>query len=156
MTSVAVVGGGAAGMMAALFAARDGAEVTLLEGSKDCGRKVLVSGGGRCNVLPSTADADDFHTSGSRNVLKRLLRTWRLPEQRAFFEQELGIPLVEEEDSGKLFPASDRARDVRDGLLQAARAAGAELRLPWRGGGQGRPGGGGLPPPGRSRGERRG
>ncbi len=132
MTAVAVVGGGAAGLMAALFAARGGAEVVLLEGSKACGRKILASGGGRCNVLPAEAGVDDFHTSGSQNVLKRLLRTWRLPEQRDFFEQELDIPLVEKEGSGKLFPASDQAREVRDGLVGAVEAAGAELRTLWR------------------------
>ncbi len=132
MTRVAVVGGGAAGLVAAHFAARAGAEVVLLEGSKACGRKILASGGGRCNVLPSEASVDDFHTSGSRNVLKRLLRTWRLPEQRAWFEEELGVALAEEEDTGKLFPVSNQAREVRDALLDAARGAGAEVRVPWR------------------------
>lgn len=130
--TVAVIGGGAAGLMAACFAARAGARVVLLEGAKACGRKILVSGGGRCNVLPASAEDADFFTSGSRNVLRRLLRTWPLVEQRAFFEQDLGVPLIEEEGSGKLFPVSGHAREVRDALAGAARAAGAELREGWR------------------------
>ena len=46
-----------------------------------------------------------------------MLRSWPLAEQIAFFERELGLPLVEEPETAKLFPASNRARDVRDGLL---------------------------------------
>jgi len=129
---VAVVGGGAAGLVAAVFAARNGARIVLLEGSKDPGRKILVSGGGRCNVLPARFDEDAFWTSGSRHVLRRLFRTWRLDAVRAFFEEELGLPLVEEEESGKLFPAVQRARPVRDRLVEEAAAAGATLLCPWR------------------------
>ena len=55
-----VVGAGAAGMTAAIFAARAGREVLLLERTKDGGRKILISGGGRCNVLPSVAKPERF------------------------------------------------------------------------------------------------
>jgi predicted Rossmann fold flavoprotein len=55
------------------------------------------------------------------------VRAWPLAEQVAFFEREVGIPLVEEPESAKLFPASHRARDVRDGLLALARRRGARL-----------------------------
>ncbi|HRN54429.1 MAG TPA: NAD(P)/FAD-dependent oxidoreductase, partial [Gemmatimonadaceae bacterium] len=53
---IAVIGAGAAGTMAAIFAAAAGAQVTLIERSKDGGRKILISGGGRCNVLPLRVD----------------------------------------------------------------------------------------------------
>lgn len=132
---VAVVGAGAAGLVAARFAAQAapaGARVVLLEGAKEPGRKILISGGGRCNVLPSVSALDDFHTQGSRHALRRLLGSWPLEAQRAFFEHELGLPLAEEPETGKLFPISQRANTVRDGLLRAARAAGAALRCPWR------------------------
>jgi predicted Rossmann fold flavoprotein len=56
-----------------------------------------------------------------------MLRSWPLVEQRAFFENELGIPLVLEEETGKLFPRSNRARDVRDGLVEYARQRGASV-----------------------------
>ena len=58
-----------------------------------------------------------------------MLRGWPLHEQRAFFEQDLQIPLALEEESGKLFPQSDRARDVRDGLVAHARARGVQLQF---------------------------
>lgn len=132
---LAIIGAGAAGLMAAIWAGRTaprGARVLLLEGAKEPGRKILISGGGRCNVLPSASEPADFHTQGSRPVLRRLLASWPRAEQQRFFEEDLRLPLALEEESGKLFPASQRARTVADGLLAAARAAGAELLCPWR------------------------
>src|SRR3954468_4093684 len=126
---VVVVGAGAAGSMAAIFAAAGGAETTLLEGTRDGGRKILISGGGRCNVLPMRVDESRFVTDSSRNVLGKMLRSWPLAEQIAFFENELRLPLAEEPESAKLFPLSNKARDVRDGLLAYAARSGARLRM---------------------------
>lgn len=103
--------------------------MTLLERTPDGGRKILISGGGRCNVLPMELDAQRFQTDSSSNTLKKILRSWPLAEQRSFFEQDLRLPLKEEADSRKLFPVSDRARDVRDALVAEARRAGADLRF---------------------------
>ena len=126
---VVVVGAGAAGLVAAAFAAAQGAAVTLIERTKDGGRKILISGGGRCNVLPSVLAPERFVTESPPHLLRGMLRAWPLHEQRAFFERDLGIPLALEEESGKLFPQSDRARDIRDGLVEFARAKGAQLRF---------------------------
>lgn len=125
---VVVIGAGAAGMMAAIFAARGGADVLLLERMKDGGRKILISGGGRCNVLPSELDPKQYFTTSSPNSLRKILLSWPLAEQRRFFEQELQIPLSLEEESGKLFPVSNQARHVRDALLSEAKRAGAKVR----------------------------
>src|SRR5829696_6279674 len=114
---VAVIGAGAAGTMAAIFAAPAGADTLLLERTRDGGRKILISGGGRCNILPARVDERRFVTDSSPNTLRKILRSWPLSEQVTFFERELRLRLIEEEASGKLFPASNRARDVRDGLL---------------------------------------
>ncbi|MEX0892060.1 MAG: NAD(P)/FAD-dependent oxidoreductase, partial [Gemmatimonadota bacterium] len=119
-----VIGAGAAGLMAALHAGRAGADVVLVERTADGGRKILISGGGRCNVLPGRAEPGRYVTDSSPNTLRRMLASWPLEEQRAFFEHELGMAMVLEEETGKLFPASNRARDVRDGLVAAVRAAG--------------------------------
>jgi hypothetical protein len=124
---VVVIGAGAAGTMAAIAAAGAGAEVVLLERTRDGGRKILISGGGRCNVLPARLDESRFVTDSSPHTLRKLVRSWPLAEQVAFFEHDLGLPLVEEPESGKLFPRSDRARDVRDGLLALAARRGARL-----------------------------
>ncbi len=113
--------------MAAIFAASAGAETLLLERTRDGGRKILISGGGRCNILPARVDERRFVTDSSPNTLRKILRSWPLPEQVAFFERELGLPLVEEAESAKLFPASQRARDVRDGLLALAARRGARF-----------------------------
>lgn len=127
ISPIVVVGAGAAGLMAAIHAARAGdppGRVLVVESTRDGGRKILISGGGRCNVLPGELDEARFVTDSSPNTMKKMLRTWPLAEQRRFFEDELGIALRLERKTGKLFPASNRARDVRDALVAAARARG--------------------------------
>jgi hypothetical protein len=125
--SVAVVGAGAGGLMAAIFAAEHGADTLLLERTADGGRKILISGGGRCNVLPSVLAPDRFVTESRPHIMRAMLKAWPLDQQRAFFERGLGIPLALEEETGKLFPQSNRARDIRDGLVQFARARGVRI-----------------------------
>jgi predicted Rossmann fold flavoprotein len=115
--------------MAAIFSAASGAETVLLERTKDGGRKILISGGGRCNILPARLDDSRFVTDSSPHTLRKIVRAWPLRDQIAFFETELGLPLVEEVESAKLFPKSQRARDVRDRLLQVAQRRGTTLRM---------------------------
>ncbi len=138
---VVVVGGGAAGLMAALWAARGlsrqgpgsnpQAQAVLLEGGSRCGVKIAASGGGRCNILPTDADHTDFHTAGSLNVLKRLLRTWRLQDLNSFFEHDLGLPLKECDD-GKQFPECESASQVRDQIQDSVEKEGVEVRQGWK------------------------
>ena len=127
--SVAVIGAGAAGLVASAFSAAAGAKTILLERTKDGGRKILISGGGRCNILPSILTPERFVTGSPTHVLRAMLRAWPLHEQRAFFEEDLDIPLALEEDTGKLFPRSNRAKDVRDGLVEFARSKGVEIQF---------------------------
>lgn len=124
---VAVVGGGAAGLVAGIFAARDGKKVLLLESSRECGLKILISGGGRCNVLPSTFEPNDFFTEGSQNTLRKILRAWPLTEVKRFFEVELRCPLLIEAGTGKMFPKSQKAREVRDRLVEELERAGGQI-----------------------------
>ena len=126
---VVIVGAGAAGCMAAIAAAGTGVPVLLLERTRDGGRKILISGGGRCNILPSALDPARFVTDSSPNQLKKILASWPLDQQRHFFEHDLDLPLELEQESGKLFPRSNRARDVRDRLLKAATERGAVIRF---------------------------
>lgn len=124
---IIVIGAGAAGFLAGVFAAREGRSVVVLERKKDGGRKILISGGGRCNILPSKHEPERFVTASSSNSLRNILRTWKLEDQRTFFERELGMPLVLEEESGKLFPESNSARDVRDMLRAKLTDAGGRF-----------------------------
>lgn len=145
---VVVVGGGAAGLMAALFAAEGGGRVLLLERSGVIGKKILISGGGRCNILPAEAHSGVFETASDRAVLEAVLAAWPLAEQTRFFERDLGVRLKHEPFEttveppyegvrissrfgapGKLFPVSDRAADVRDALVAACRRRGVDVRL---------------------------
>jgi predicted Rossmann fold flavoprotein len=139
---IVIVGAGAAGLLAAIFATQSHRPVLLLERTRDGGRKILVSGGGRCNVLPSAVDPGRFVTDSSPNTLRKILSSWPLAEQRRFFEEEAGIPLVLEPETGKLFPVSNSSREVRDKLMALARRHGVEIRFeatvtaletePWR------------------------
>lgn len=129
MFDVIVVGGGAAGLMATRFAAAAGARTVLIERTRDGGRKILISGGGRCNVLPGTFRPERFVTASSANTLRKILKSWPLEEQRRYFEEVLRIPLKHEDEFDKLFPVSNKAIDVRDALVQAAFDAGAAIRF---------------------------
>lgn len=123
---VAVVGAGAAGLMAAIFAARGGAQVVALDGAKKLGAKILISGGGRCNVTHDVVHASDFN--GSRNAIAKILRTFDVPATIDFFAS-LGVTLKREE-RGKLFPTTDKAKTVLDALLRAA--DGVEIRTGYK------------------------
>jgi predicted Rossmann fold flavoprotein len=125
---IAVVGAGAAGLLAAIHAAAQGCKVLLLERNADGGRKILISGGGRCNVLPGRLAEDRFVTSSSMNSLRKILRSWPHAEMRAFFEEEADLPLRLEESTGKLFPVADKSRAVRDALRALADRRGVIFR----------------------------
>jgi predicted Rossmann fold flavoprotein len=129
MNPIVIVGAGAAGLVAAIVAAGSPAPVIVIESTADGGRKILISGGGRCNILPSVLTPERFVTDSSAPVLRRLLRAWPLADQRAFFEQEVNVPLALEEETGKLFPVSNRARDVRDGLVSLAQRRGVAFEF---------------------------
>ncbi|MEZ6004296.1 MAG: aminoacetone oxidase family FAD-binding enzyme [Planctomycetota bacterium] len=126
---VIIVGAGAAGLWAAAKAARAGARVCVLEKTARCGTKVLASGGTRCNLTTTLGPAQAARLFGPRG--ERFLRSAlaALPPEavREHFHQ-LGVPTVTA-PLDKVFPASQRARDVRDALEGDARAAGVQILL---------------------------
>ncbi|HET7436098.1 MAG TPA: NAD(P)/FAD-dependent oxidoreductase, partial [Thermoanaerobaculia bacterium] len=121
---VAVVGAGAAGLLAAIFAGRSGARTIAIDSAPRLGAKILISGGGRCNITHDVVTPDDFN--GSRNTIAKVLRSFTVEQTIAFFA-ELGVTLKREE-TGKLFPTSDKARTVVDALLRACDDALVEVR----------------------------
>jgi predicted Rossmann fold flavoprotein len=110
---VTVIGGGSAGMVAAISAARSGAEVVLLERMNRVGKKLLVTGNGRCNLTNVDCQLSRFH-GGNRAVVAAVLAQFPVPDTLAFFER-LGIACKTEED-GKVYPHSDQASAVLDVL----------------------------------------
>ncbi len=122
---VAIVGAGAAGLAAAIFAAETapGARVVLLEGARSIGAKILVSGGGRCNVTHHAVGPDDFN--GVRPVVRNVLAAFGVPATVAWFAS-LGVEL-KREDTGKLFPVGNKAAAVVSALVGRCRALGIAL-----------------------------
>lgn len=114
-------------MLAAYHAAKAGAEVVLVDSQPTPGEKIVLSGGGRCNVLPLAAAPEAYTTSSSRNTLRKILLSWPLDEVRAFLETSLRIRLVEQKRTGRVFPASGGGEGVRDRLLVHLRRAGVRI-----------------------------
>ncbi|MBD3162728.1 MAG: aminoacetone oxidase family FAD-binding enzyme, partial [Candidatus Eisenbacteria bacterium] len=129
-----VVGAGAAGLAAGIFAAEEAARcglevrIQLLDGARKLGAKILVSGGGRCNVTHSDVKPADFH--GDPRFVARVLAALDEAATASWFA-DLGVAL-KREPTGKLFPVSDRARTVRDALLGRCRRLGVAIRTDWR------------------------
>ena len=128
---VAIVGAGAAGLATAIFAARrlPDAKIVALDGAPTLGAKILVSGGGRCNVTNEVVRADDFF-GGSKRIIQRIISHLSI-EQTIDFFRELGVTLHVEEN-GKLFPDSNRARTILDALLDEAKRLGVQLLVDHR------------------------
>ncbi len=125
-----VIGAGAAGLMTAIHAGRGGVQgVLALDGSRAIGIKILVAGGGRCNVTHHSVHERDFAGSTPASI-RRVLNRFTATHCVQFFA-DLGVEL-KQEDTGKLFPVTDDAHTVLDALLRAARQAGVQLRHPQR------------------------
>jgi predicted Rossmann fold flavoprotein len=124
VADVGIVGLGAAGLTAAIFARRTApnARIVAWDASPRLGAKILIAGGGRCNVTHDVVTREDFN--GNRNAIGKVLRSFPVEETVRWFA-ELGVELKREE-TGKLFPTTDRARTVLDALLQAC--DGVEIR----------------------------
>lgn len=127
MTDVIVIGAGAAGLLAAGRAAAQGAQVLLLEQNEKPGRKIGITGKGRCNVT-NACDARTFqeHVVTNGRFLFSALHRLGPAEMMALLE-EAGVPLKVERGN-RVFPVSDRAFDVIDGLVRYAKRNGARLR----------------------------
>ncbi|MBP7937819.1 MAG: NAD(P)/FAD-dependent oxidoreductase [Phycisphaerae bacterium] len=123
---VAIVGAGAAGLATAIFAGKQlpGRSMVVLDGSRRPGAKILVAGGGRCNVTNRAVTSVDFNGT-SRHIIRRVLAAFPVGQTVAFF-REIGVDLHEEE-GGKLFPDSNQARTVLDALVNEVGRRGVRL-----------------------------
>ena len=132
---VVIVGAGAAGLMTAIWTARScaqseiSAKIVLVDGVKKIGAKILVAGGGRCNVTHHRVLPKDY-AGGSRNTIKKVLKAWSADDSIEFFGG-LGVEL-KEEDTGKMFPVTDSSKTVLNSLLNECNRLGVEIVHPWR------------------------
>lgn len=132
---IAVIGAGAAGLFAAIWAGREAqsqgrqTRIIALDGAKKLGAKILVAGGGRCNVTHHAVD-ESAYAGASRKSIRKVLLRFGVDQTVAFF-RGLGVEL-KQEDTGKLFPVADDGRVVLDAILRAASDAGVDVRHPWR------------------------
>lgn len=127
MAEILVIGGGAAGLMAAITAARQGAAVTLLERNEKVGRKLYITGKGRCNLTNdcTAQEALQNYPQGGKFLMSAMHRF--PPAETMRFFAELGVPLKTERGR-RVFPQSDRAADVIDALFLEAKRRGVRIQ----------------------------
>jgi predicted Rossmann fold flavoprotein len=123
-TKVIVVGGGASGIMAAIIAKRSGADVTILERNPRIGKKILVTGNGRCNFTNIHTDVSHYHGKNPKFIYGALYK-FDVSHTIAFFEK-LGIAHKMEE-KGKAFPMSDQASSILDCLMYELNESGVKV-----------------------------
>jgi predicted Rossmann fold flavoprotein len=127
-TDFLVLGAGAAGLIAAAYAARSGVRTLLVEKGRQTGIKILIAGGGHCNLTHDCSVREmlaGFDAAAS--FLEPSMKAWSPRAVRRHFER-IGVPTYVGERR-KVWPVSRRARDVRNALESEARAAGARIRL---------------------------
>ena len=125
---VIVIGGGSSGLMATINAAQQGARTLLIEKNPKLGRKLLLSGGGRCNVTNRTTREDLItHIPGNGKFLYSALNQFDQEDIIAFFNQA-GVEL-KEEDHGRMFPVTDRARTILDTLVDIINDLDVTIRM---------------------------
>lgn len=128
MSKVIVVGGGAAGMMAAIFAARNGREVTLLEQNEKLGKKLFITGKGRCNFT-NACDTEDLFQNVVTNPKFLYSAFYSFSNQMVMdFFEELGLP-YKIERGNRVFPESDHSSDVIKVLEKEMRRQKVEILL---------------------------
>ena len=128
MRKIIVVGGGAAGMMAAVTAARKGKNVLLLEKNEKLGKKLFITGKGRCNITNS-AEIDELFSAVVSNPKFLYSSFYSLTNDQVIeFFEELGVK-TNVERGGRVFPESDHSSDVIRALEQELKRLGAEIRL---------------------------
>ncbi|WP_449444916.1 NAD(P)/FAD-dependent oxidoreductase [Ureibacillus acetophenoni] len=128
MYDVIVIGGGPSGLMAAIAAGEQKSRVLLIEKGNKLGKKLAISGGGRCNVT-NRLSVDEIvkHIPGNGRFLYSSFTVFNNEDIISFFEG-LGVPL-KEEDHGRMFPKSDRAQDVVNALVNELARRNVEIRL---------------------------
>jgi predicted Rossmann fold flavoprotein len=128
---LAIIGAGAAGLFAGIVAARTtpNHSIVLIDGARKLGAKILVAGGGRCNVTHDEVTADNYAGSSS-NAIRKVLQRFDVAQTIDFF-RDIGVTLKREE-GGKLFPTTDDSSTVLQALLRALNKTNTHIYHPYR------------------------
>lgn len=114
MSKVIVIGGGASGLISAIYAAKNSNEVTILEKNDNCGKKILITGNGRCNYWNSDQNLEHYH-SNNKEIIPSIINSENNEEILHFFTNIGIIPKIK---NGYYYPYSNQASSIKDSLLK--------------------------------------
>ena len=120
MSKIIVIGGGASGLLAAIYAAKAGNKVTLIEKNKTLGKKILITGNGKCNYWNSDQSLNHYHTN-NKEILKQILTKDNQNEVLNFFSNIGIIPKIKD---GYYYPYSNQATSIHTALIKEAELCG--------------------------------
>ena len=124
MEKIVIIGGGASGLVSALFSKNKNNEVIILERNNDCGKKLLVTGNGRCNYFNSDQSINHYH-SNSPELIKEFINTKNIYKVLTFFN-ELGIiPKIRD---GYYYPFSNQATTIKNALVDEVKSTGVIIK----------------------------
>ena len=123
MKNIIVIGGGASGLITAIYAAKNGNKVTILEKNKTCGKKILITGNGKCNYWNSNQSLTNYHTN-NKDILEKILTNKNQQELLSFFDTIGIIPRIKD---GYYYPYSNQATSIQTALIKEAELQGVEI-----------------------------
>lgn len=123
MKKVIVIGGGASGLISAIYKAKSNYQVTLLEKNNNCGKKILITGNGKCNYWNKDQSLNHYHTPNIE-ILKKILTKENQEEVLSFFNSIGIIPKIKE---GYYYPASNQATSIQTALIKEAKLSKVEI-----------------------------
>ena len=123
MSNVIVIGGGASGLLSAIYAAKSGNKVTLLEKNKMLGKKILITGNGKCNYWNNDQSLNHYHTN-NKEILEQIITNDNQKEILKFFERVGIVPKIKD---GYYYPYSNQATSIQTALIKEATLQGVEI-----------------------------
>ena len=123
MKEVIIIGGGASGLVAAIYAAKLGSKVTILEKNKTLGKKILITGNGKCNYWNENQSLNNYHTN-NKEIYKKILTDKNKKEILAFFNSIGIVPKIKD---GYYYPYSNQATSIQTSLIKEAELQGVNI-----------------------------
>ena len=125
MIDVIVIGAGASGLISSIYAAKNNKKVLLIEKNKDCGKKLLITGNGRCNYYNENQNIKYYHST-DYDFLPFIIKKEYLEQVKSFFEKIGIVPRIKD---GYYYPYSNQATSIQTALIKEAKISGVEMIL---------------------------